>query len=80
MKAVRVRYYAMLREQAGCEEEMIATAAATPAALFEELKRRHGFMLSTRQLRVAVNGEFSRWSAPLSDDALVVFIPPFAGG
>ena len=80
MKSVRVRYYAMLREQAGCEEEAVATSAATAAALFDELRRRHGFTLSTGQLRVAVNGEFSRWGAPLAADALVVFIPPFAGG
>ncbi len=80
MKAVRVRYYAMLREQAGCQEERVTTAAATPAALFDELARRHGFTLATGQLRVAVNGAFTRWGAPLTEDALVVFIPPFAGG
>ena len=41
MKTVRVRYYAMLREQAGGDEETIAI----PAALFEELRRKHGFTL-----------------------------------
>ena len=80
MKTVRVRYHAMLREQAGCDEETIATLAATPAALFEELRRKHGFTLPAERLRVAVNGDFCRWSVPLPADALVVFIPPFAGG
>ena len=76
MKTVRVRYYAMLREQAGGDEETIAI----PAALFEELRRKHGFTLPAECMRVAVNGDFCRWSVPLPADALVVFIPPFAGG
>ena len=36
MTAVHVQYYAVLREQAGRSEEHVVTAAATPAALYEE--------------------------------------------
>ena len=80
MARIRLKYYALLREQAGCGEEELDTSAAEPAALYEELARRHGFSLSRSQLKVAVNAEFSDWSRPLADGDEVVFIPPVAGG
>ncbi len=79
-RSIQVRYHAILREQAGRSEEHLNTAAATPAALFEELRARHPFALGREQLRVAVNAEFAEWSAPLRDGDVVVFIPPVAGG
>ncbi len=80
MAHVHLKYYALLREQAGCGEERLETAAADPAALYDELARRHGFSLARAQLKVAVNAEFSDWSRPLADGDEVVFIPPVAGG
>ncbi len=80
MPVVQVQYYAVLREQAGRSEERVETAAATPAALYEELRARHGLKLARAQLRVAVDGEFADWDAALADGARVVFIPPVAGG
>lgn len=80
MTTLHVQYYAVLREQAGRSEESVATEAATPAALYEELRARHGFRLARSELRVAVDGEFADWDAPLADGARVVFIPPVAGG
>ena len=80
MPSVRLRYFALFREQAGCREEAIETTAATPAALYEELVARHGFRLGRAQLQVAVNGDFADWSAPLADGDEIVFIPPVAGG
>ncbi len=79
-KSVRVRYFAMLREQARCGEETVATTAASPAELYEELRRRHGFSLAAAQVKVAVDDDFAAWDAPLADGARVVFVPPFAGG
>ena len=75
-----MQYYAVLREQAGCSEEQVDSAAATPAALYEELRARHGLTLARTQLKVAIDGEFADWQAPLADGARVVFIPPVAGG
>ena len=80
MGRVHVQYFAILREQAGRSEEQLSTAAATPAALYEELRARYGLTLARAQLRVAIDGEFADWNAPLSDGARVVFIPPVAGG
>ena len=77
---VNLRYYALLREQAGRQSETIDTAAATPATLYAELAARHGFRLPASQLRVAVNAAFCDWQRPLEDGDEVVFIPPVAGG
>jgi molybdopterin converting factor subunit 1 len=80
MSTVEVQYYALLREQAGTSRERLTTTAATAAALYEELRARHGFTLGRAQLRVAVDGEFADWQTPLADGVRVVFIPPVAGG
>jgi len=79
-RRVRVLYFAMLREQAGCAEETVGTAADTAAELYDELGKRHRFALRRADLRVAVNGDLVGWEAPLGDGAEVVFLPPFAGG
>lgn len=79
-RTVRVQYYAVLREQAGRSEEQVRTAAANPADLYAELAGRYPFKLARAQLKVAINSEFSDWSANLEDGDSVVFIPPVAGG
>ena len=80
MPRVQLRYFAVLREQAGRQAETVESTAATPAALYAELAARYGFRLATAQLRVAVNASFSDWEHPLRDGDEVVFIPPVAGG
>jgi len=80
VKTITLQYFAVLREQAGCSEERLTTAAATPAELYEEVRARHGFTLPLALLRVAVNEEFREWSTPLVANDRVVFIPPVAGG
>ncbi len=79
-KTVRVRYFALLREQRGLDEEPVATEAANAAELYGELRKRHGFSLPADRLRVAVNDHFEPWGAALKDGDTVVFIPPVAGG
>jgi molybdopterin converting factor subunit 1 len=77
---LKIHYYALMREQAGRSEETLDTFADTPADLYRELLARYGFTLSSEQLKVAVNNEFSDWSRPLKEGDAVVFIPPVAGG
>lgn len=77
---ITVQYFAILREQRGITEEKLTTAAATPVALYEELRSRHQFTLPADRVRAAVNDEFVSATAPLSDGDRVVFIPPVAGG
>jgi molybdopterin converting factor subunit 1 len=80
MMQIQVQYYAILREQAGTSEERVQTSATTPAGLYDELVPRHGFTLARSQLRVAIDGDFASWDAPLTEGAKIVFIPPVAGG
>ena len=79
-RRITVQYYALLREQAGRREEALVTVARTASELYAELAGRHPFSLDTAVLRVAINGEFGDWTAPLADGDSVVFIPPVAGG
>ncbi len=80
MKTIRVQYFAILREQRGLSEESVRTASATAAALYEELRLRHGFSLPGDRVRAAINGDFVPAGAGLGEGDTVVFIPPVAGG
>ena len=80
MISVMVQYFAILREQRGLAEEKLSTAATTPAALYDELRTRHGFTLPADRVRAAVNEEFVGATSALKDGDAVVFIPPVAGG
>lgn len=77
---VRIRYFAVLREERGRDEEALRTGAGTAAALYDELRGRFSFSLPADRLRVACNGDFVRWNHALRDGDMVVFIPPVAGG
>jgi sulfur-carrier protein len=79
-KTLRLQYFALLREQRKVASETVTTDVADARALYEDLRVRHGFTLPAERLRVALNGEFVPWPAPLSDGDEVVFIPPVAGG
>lgn len=80
MSRLKLRYYALLREQAGRPGETVESAAQTAAELYAELARRHGFRLPQDQLKVAVNAAFADWNVRLADGDEIVFIPPVAGG
>jgi molybdopterin-guanine dinucleotide biosynthesis protein A len=79
-RALRIQYFALLREQAGRSDETLESTAATPRELYAELRARHPFTLDAERLRVAVNAEFGDWDQPLEHGDTVVFIPPVAGG
>ena len=78
--AVTIEYYAMLREERGCQSETVNTDAVTAADLYESLKKEHSLSLNQETLRVAINEEFREWNSTLSDNDTVVFLPPVAGG
>ena len=80
MITLSVQYFAILREQRGRGVETLATTAASPGALYEELRARHGFTLPGDRVRAAVNDVFVDSSAPLREGDRLVFIPPVAGG
>ena len=80
MVTVHVQYFAILREQRGVSQEKLSTDAASPGALYEELRGRHHFTLPADRVRAAVNDAFVDSAAPLREGDRIVFIPPVAGG
>jgi molybdopterin synthase sulfur carrier subunit len=79
-RTIHIRYFALLRDQRGLDEEATATDAATPRELYDALRAQHGFTIEREHLRVAVNDRFVAWDAALRAGDRVVFIPPVAGG
>lgn len=79
-RRLRVRYFALLREQAGRADEELSSAARTPLELYQELRARRGLGLAPEALRVAINDEFGDWRAHLAEGDTVAFLPPVAGG
>lgn len=80
LRSVSVRYFALLREQAGRSSESLLTAARDPQELYAQLQRERGLRLEPRFLRVAVNEEFADWNRELRAGDTVAFLPPVAGG
>jgi len=79
-KQVTVRYFAMFREHAGVDEEVVATDAGDAQALFRELENRHGSAEPAGHCKVAINDEMADWHAPIADGDVVLLFPPVAGG
>lgn len=80
VKQIKVRYFAVFREQAGLPHEAVETEAATLAELYKELADRYSFSLPLALVRASVASEFCPMDSSLSHGDEVVFIPPVAGG
>lgn len=80
-RQIQVRFFAILREQAGCATISVETSAPDAAALYVELQERYpGLTFPVTMLRVSINESYVEHSAPLAAGDRVVFIPPVAGG
>lgn len=77
---VEVLYFASLRDAAGVASEQVETGARDLRGLYEELQARHRLPFPSRQLRVAMDGEFAHWDDPPRAGAEIAFIPPVSGG
>ena len=76
----KVRYFALFREQAGCESETVEWPGGTASALFALMCSRHAALKTQAAALVAVNDEMSAWETALDDGDEVLFFPPVAGG
>jgi molybdopterin synthase sulfur carrier subunit len=81
---VTIKYFASIREAIGQGSEVRDTAAATLAALRDELLATtpaHAASLARgRSVRMALNQVMSDEAALLSDGCEVAFFPPVTGG
>ena len=77
---VRVRYFALFREQAGCESEAVDWSGGSAAELFKLVAKTHPSLQNQAAALVAINDEMCDWTTPLNEDDEVLFFPPVAGG
>ena len=81
---VHLRYFASVREQLGCSEEVLQVAPCSVGQLRAWLRTRSGVWQSTlapgRALRSACQQEMCDDSQWLSDGDEVAFFPPVTGG
>ena len=81
---IQLRYFASIREAIGTGSETVETAAATLAALRDELIARGGahaeVLARGRAVRVSLNQTMADESAALAEGAEVAFFPPVTGG
>lgn len=77
---IRIRFFAVLREQAGTSSLDLETTATTPAELYRELQTSHKLTFEAKLLRVAVNERYVAMDSALKANDQIVFIPPVAGG
>lgn len=79
--AVRVRFFARLREIAGTEtEELKAPMSASVADVYAAMRANHPSLPEPSGVRGAVNHEFVDWDHEVADGDEVAFIPPVSGG
>ena len=77
---ITLRYFSLLREQAGIDEEKWQTTAMTPRVLYAELVAKYAFSLVANQIGIAINNSFANMDVQLKDGDVLAFIPPIAGG
>lgn len=77
---VTLKYFALLKEKTKIASETILTKQTNYENLYQELAEKYGFPLSSKQIKIAVNDEFVNLTDVIVDGAVIVFIPPVAGG
>ena len=80
---VNVRYFAVLRDQAKIDQEIVSMDQITGkscADLYDFLQEKYQFKFNKEQLRLAINHQFSDWNYQLQQADIVAFIPPVSGG
>ncbi len=80
MSRVRIRFFALFREEAGTDEIWVDTEAASLGGLFAEMGDRLNISHELPGVKVAVNDEMASFDDPVEDGATVLFFPPVAGG
>lgn len=79
-KKIHIHYYALLREQRGCGDEIIITESADAGELYDSLMLKYRFTIGRDLVRPAINQTLCDWSTLLIDGDDLVLIPPVAGG
>lgn len=76
---VKIKYYGMIAEGVGQEEQQLDLAGGTVKDLDQSLKKAY-VVLHTTPYRYAVNNRLVQDDHPLNTGDEVAVLPPFAGG
>ncbi|HHL40567.1 MAG TPA: molybdopterin converting factor subunit 1 [Deltaproteobacteria bacterium] len=80
---IKVRFFANLRDLAGCETAQVDLAGVTAARLREALAEQFPALaqaLGSPSVKLAVNQEFAGDDTVIADGDEVALLPPFSGG
>lgn len=77
---IHVRYFALLREEAGTALETFETTASTVEELWMEVCKCHPFSIEQSLVRPARNDEFCSWNDGLEAGDTIALLPPVSGG
>ncbi len=77
---IRILYFAQLAELAGKSEETRSIEDPSPAALYAQLQKEHGFPHDFATMQVAINHQLSAHETPLKQGDQIAFLPPMTGG
>lgn len=81
---MQLRYFASLREQLGCQEEIINSCAESVDALLNELAERGTLwaelLRDNPRLQIAVNQNIARRNTAIQQNDEIAFFPPVTGG
>jgi molybdopterin synthase catalytic subunit len=79
--AIKVRFFARLRELAGAEsEELQLPVGSRVTDVYEALRAKHPMLPLREGVRAAVNQEFADWDVSVAGGDEIAFIPPVSGG
>jgi len=79
-KSITVRYFAIFREYADLDEEVVTLEAETASDVFQQLKDRHGLSEPLGHCKAAINDEMADWNSIVNDGDIILLFPPVAGG
>ena len=77
---IKVRYFALFREQTGCNSEAVDWRGGTAAELFQAMAEKHAALKTEAAALVAINDEMVGWETQLQEGDEILFFPPVAGG